>query len=46
MIKLGNSKSDYMCHIVLAIQVQESWAYANDVNLLAAGASNPAIGNV
>ncbi|XP_017023271.1 vanin-like protein 1 [Drosophila kikkawai] len=28
-----------------AVQVQEGWAYSNDVNLLAAGASNPLIGN-
>ncbi|XP_020813711.1 vanin-like protein 1 [Drosophila serrata] len=28
-----------------AVQVQEGWAYTNDVNLLAAGASRPLVGN-
>ncbi|XP_017035953.1 vanin-like protein 1 [Drosophila kikkawai] len=28
-----------------AVQVQEGWAYSNDVNLLAAGASRPSVGN-
>jgi pantetheine hydrolase len=28
-----------------AAQVQQSWAYSNDVNLLAAGANNPGIGS-
>lgn len=28
-----------------AVQTQQGWAYANDVNLLASGASRPSIGN-
>ena len=28
-----------------AVQVQQNWAYTNDVNLLAAGANHPAIGS-
>ncbi|XP_037046246.1 vanin-like protein 1 [Bradysia coprophila] len=28
-----------------AVQIQQSWAYANDVNLLAAGADKPNVGN-
>ena len=28
-----------------AVQIQQNWAYANNVNLLAAGANNPSVGN-
>lgn len=28
-----------------AVQVQQNWAFSNDVNLLAAGANNPAVGS-
>ncbi|CRK88417.1 CLUMA_CG002189, isoform A [Clunio marinus] len=28
-----------------AVQVQQNWAYQNDVNMLAAGANNPAVGS-